>query len=150
MKKIFIVFSILLFLSYACAPVSSRLLLKNCRFYLADVALERDGMTSLDLRVAIEISNPNPVQVILDRLAFDFFVNENHVFKGSIAEKTVVPPGESRTINTVVRVSLLKVGFALYNAIKKEQANYRLKGRAFFDTKHGTISIPVEIMRGQI
>ncbi len=148
MKKLSLLVILALLLS-SCTPVASRLLVKNCRFSLAEVVLEDAGLTSLTLRLGIEVENPNMIEVILDRLAFDFYINNSKVFKGVIKERTVIPPGEARIVHTTVKLSILRLGISIYRAIKREEAEYLLKGKAYFDTKYGLIAIPVSIERGR-
>ena len=149
MKRIALFTIFALLLSF-CAPVASRLLVKNCRFSLAEVVLENAGLTSLTLRLGVEIENPNMIEVVLDRLAFDLYINNSRVFKGIIKERTVIPPGEARVVHTNVKLSILRLGIALYRAVKREEAEYLLKGKAYFDTKYGLVAIPVSIARGRI
>jgi len=148
MKKVFLLASILLFLS-SC-QVAERLAIVNCKYSFLNIVPERVGITSMDLKLTIQVNNPNPVNVSLERLGFDLFVNDSRVFTGEMRNRLIVPAGETAVIEHIVHLSYLRTGIAIVRAIKRKEAYYFLRGRATYDTKFGRFTFPVKITSGEI
>ncbi len=148
MKKIFLLASILLFLS-SC-QVAERLAIANCKYSFLNIVPERIGLTSMDLKLSIQVDNPNPIDVVLDRIGFDFFVNNSKVFTGDMNNRLTIPAGGTEVIEHTVHLSYLRTGIAIIRAIKRKEAYYTLRGRATYDTKFGRFTFPVKITSGEI
>ena len=134
----------------SCAELMQRLALVNCKYSFHDIAPVNIGLTSLDLRLGIKIDNPNSVNVILDSLGFDFFINENRIFQGTASNRLEIPTGTSSILEQVISISYFEAGAAIIKAIKDNRADYRLTGTAHYDTPIGRLAFPVDIVRGQI
>ena len=139
-----------LLLTTSCAEILQRLALVNCRYSFHDIAPVNVGLTSLELRLAIKIDNPNAVEVILDRLGFDFFINDNQIFQGNMSERLNIASRGSSILEHVISISYLEAGLAIISAVKQGQAAYRLTGNAEFDTPVGPLIFPVDIFQGEI
>lgn len=139
-----------LLLSCSCTEVLQRLALVNCRYAFQNITPLNVGLTSLDLRLAIKIENPNPVEVILDRLGFDFFVNDNRIFQGTMADRLTISSKGFSMMEHNITLSYVDMGLAIISAVKQGKAAYRLTGNAHFDTPVGPLVFPVDIFKGEI
>lgn len=142
-KKSLIIFVLLL----NCFIVQ-RVAVKNCQFSLESVDLVQATLADFTLCLKIGVKNPNTIDVVIDRLSYNFFVNEHSVFTGSTGEGSKIPASGSKTLTTPVKLNYLDIGSALVSAIKERKAHYKLTGTVYFDTVLGTFSYPVTILKG--
>lgn len=150
-KKIhFFLLIICLVLLSSCAELVQRLAILNCKYAFEDIAAVNIGLSALDIKLSIRIDNPNPSNVILDRLGFEFFINDGRIFQGVMGNRLEVPAKGSSVLDHIIRISYLEVGMAVIQAIKEKSATYRLTGTAHFDTPLGQFSFPVDIARGKV
>lgn len=134
----------------SCTEVLQRLSLVNCKFSFHNISPRTAGLTSLELALAIKIDNPNAVKVIFDRLGFEFFINNNRIFQGTMSERLEIPSRESSILEHVISISYMEAGLALVNAVKEGKAAYRLTGNAEFESPLGPLVFPVDIVKGEI
>jgi len=140
--------SAIFFVLLANCFIVQRVAVKNCQFSLDGVDLIQLGLTDLTLGLKIGVKNPNSIDVVIDRLAYQFFVNDRSVFTGSTGEGNTIAAGGSKVITTQVRLNYLDIGSAFVTAIKERKAHYKLTGTVYFDTALGTFSFPVTILKG--
>lgn len=122
-------------------------MVKNCKFYLKSVEIEKISLSSLSLLFRIRIDNPNSIDVVIDRLKYDFFINNIKVFSGITVKGIKIPKGSSKEHSTTINLKYKDLGRGLWDAIKRREAKYSLKGRAYIDTPFGSLNYPVEIQR---
>src|SRR5688572_976391 len=125
-----------------CNTVRQVLNIDNPTYRLRDfrprvsVALPLSAST-IDFDFTLEIDNPNPVGLNLDRVDFDMFVNGTNVARGLTSNSVRIPAngvGDVR-IRTRVNYDNLKTLFReIADVIQGDRANYELRGRAFYDT----------------
>ena len=104
----------------------------------------------MDFKLAIRITNPNGVDVVFDKLGFDFLVNENQIFSGLAEKQMTIPNNKSAVLEHTITISYLKVASSIIKAIRDREAKYRLRGKAYFNTPVGELSFPVDIVKGKI
>lgn len=138
------IFSLLL----ANCFIFQRVAVKNCQFSLESVDLVQVALSDLTLGLKIGVKNPNSIDVVIDRLGYQFFVNEHGVFTGSTGEGSKIPAGSSKTLTTQVKLNYLEIGSAVVSAIREQKAHYKLTGTVYLDTALGTFSFPVTILKG--
>lgn len=120
--------------------------LQNCEFRLAGTSIKEIALTYLRLAINIDVTNPNRIDVVLDRMRFDLYVNDEHVANGVSNLKTRIPSGGSVKISPVVTLDYAQVGTAIISTIKNLGAKYKIVGTVYFDTPFGTMSFPVTIV----
>lgn len=125
-----------------------RVALKNCEYRLAGTKIKELALTYLRLEVIIDVTNPNSIEVVVDRIKFDLYVNDEKIANASQNVKTRIPSGESVKIRPLVTLDYSKVQLALISAIKKFSATYKVVGTVYFDTAVGSFSFPVTIVEG--
>ena len=87
------------------------------------------------------------MDVVIDRLEYNFLINDKKVFSGTTAKGLKIPKGGSKNLSTQINLNYRDLGNALWDAIKKKRAKYSLKGRAHIDTPLGSFSYPVELSK---
>jgi len=145
-KKVLIIFLFLAMLP-ACF-IWQRVALKNCEFRFAGTKIKEIALSYLKLELIIDVTNPNSIEVVLDRIAFDLFVNDEKIAKGSHNAKLRIPSGESKKVKPLVTLHYSEIGTALLSAIKNLSATYKVVGTVYFDTAVGSFSFPVTIVEG--
>ena len=127
--------------------VEQRKALENIQVEFADVSIQGIGLTGVNLEVALDMYNPNDVTATLDRSEYELWFNENHLGKGSIDEKTDIPPFTSRLVHSEFNMSYAEVGNTIVSALTEEEHTWRIQGTAHYDSILGTIDIPFDIVR---
>lgn len=127
--------------------VEQRKALENIQVEFADVSIQDIGLTGVNLEVALDMYNPNDVTATLDRSEYELWFNENHLGKGSIEEKTDIPPFTSRLVRSEFNMSYAEVGNTIVSALTEEEHTWRIQGTAHYDSILGTIDIPFDIVR---
>ncbi len=120
--------------------------LQKCEFRLAGTSIKEITLSYLRLAINIDVTNPNRIDVVLDRMRFDLYVNDEHVANGVSNLKTRIPSGESVKISPVITIDYAQVGAAIISTIKNLGARYKIVGTVYFDTPFGTASFPVTIV----
>ncbi|MBD3286412.1 hypothetical protein GF359_07625 [candidate division WOR-3 bacterium] len=126
-----------------------RVALKNCEYRFAGTKIAEIALSYIRLELIIDVTNPNSIEVVLDRIAFDLFVNDEKIAKGSHNAQLRIPSGESAKVRPVVTLHYSEIGTALLSAIKNMSATYRVVGTVYFDTGVGSFSFPVTIVEGE-
>lgn len=145
LKIFLLLFSVVLIASTACSGfVDRRKELKNCDFAIKNVRIENLGLTSLTLKLTVDIYNPNRIDVILDKLDVDIWINDNYVGKSVNEQKREIKIGTSENVELVFHIDYAGA-YKTYKDIKKgEKPHYRFKGTVYFSTIFGDIGFPVD------
>lgn len=150
-KKILAIFCLVIIFSLIhCSQITQRLAILNCVYSFLDIEPVKMKTTSLDLKLSIQIDNPNPADVILDKLGFDFFINDNKVFEGIMEKQMKIPNRSTSVLNHIIAISYLRAGAVIVTAIKEKRASYRLTGKVYYNTPIGNLEFPVDIVKKEI
>lgn len=102
---------------------------------LKNVKINNLSFTSADLITTIEIHNPNAFTLALNNFNYKLDINSQTWGHGSISQKQKVPAKGAGTINIPMKLDLLSMGSAVYQAlVNKQTLDYRLKGSLNLDT----------------
>jgi len=135
---------ILILLTACSGMVDRRKELKNCDFNIRSVRIENLGLTSLTLKLTIDIYNPNRIDVVLDKLDVNIWINDNYVGKSVNEAKMTINTGESKDVPLVFNIKYAGA-YKTYQDIKKgEKLIYKFKGNVYFNTIFGDIAFPFE------
>jgi LEA14-like dessication related protein len=143
MKKTICLLTVILLLG--CAAIKERLAIKECKFALSSVTPYDFSFSDLKIDFVINVQNPNTIDAVLDRLEYDFIVNQTGVFSGTTGKGLRIPSGKSAKFTTTITLEYTKLGAVLVDAIRLKKAAYRVKAESFIDTPLGAISYPVDI-----
>jgi len=145
MRIFLLLFSAVFVLSTACSGfVDRRKELKNCDFNISSARIENLGLTSLTLKLTLDIYNPNRIDVVLDKLDVAIWINDIYVGKSINEEKMEIKTGESKDVPVVFHIEYAGV-YKVFKDIKnKEKLKYQFKGQVYFSTIFGDITFPFE------
>jgi len=143
MKKIICLFSVAMLIG--CAAIQERLAIKECKFALFSVTPYDFSFSDLKIDFVINVQNPNSIDAVLDRLEYNFLVNQTGVFSGTTGKGVKIPSGKSAKFTTTVTLEYTKLGSVLVDAIRLKKAAYQVKAKSFIDTPLGAISYPIDI-----
>ncbi len=128
------------------AGILQRESIRRCEFDLEDVQIEAQSALDLKLKILLGITNPNPYPVIVDRLAFDLFINNNNAGKGSHEEQVTIQSAERQVITLDFQTTVAQVGAGVLSSLSNGQVLYRLKGHAFVETESfGELKFPLTV-----
>ncbi len=132
-------------LMLSCTFLKERLAVKECTFKMKQVRPYDFTLTDLKLDVTIDISNPNKVDAVLDKLDYTLFVAGENVISGTTNQRIKVLAGKSKDFLTTIGINYQSVSSAIIKAIKEGNPSYQIKGRAYIDTPIGSINYPITI-----
>jgi LEA14-like dessication related protein len=145
MMKYIIPYILVICLVVSCTAIQERLAIKECKFSLVSVTPHDFTFSNLKLDFEIKGENPNPINAVLDKLTYTFYVNDTNVFSGTTGQGITIPAGKSKNFSTTITLEYANIGDALIEVIKLQTATYTIKARAYVSTVVGEISYPVDI-----
>lgn len=102
------------------------------RIRLVDVGLGTVGVTSAEIKLKIEVQNPNALPVYIPSLDFDVYVNDQHLANGYLGAFTVGGGGRHQKWVSLT-FSYIDVATTLVNLIiNHETVTVRVDGSANF------------------
>jgi len=129
-----------------CSAIAKRQALENCKFDLETVEILQAGLAGIELRFLVAIENPNPGDVVVDRLDFELFTGGKKVGQGVHKDRIDIPPAGKETIALDVKASAAELGFALLSAITSQSGvDYRVEGTAYVATLFGEFPYPFTV-----
>jgi len=147
MRRGVLVSCVAILLLTGCAFLARRAALKNCEFSLKSVDLADFTLTDMTLAVGVAAKNTNDIDVIMDRLAYEFFINGKKAFEGSMGQGVNIAPGMTETLNTSLSFNYIELGVAIGQAVKDKQAKYDMRGTAYLSSSIGTFAFPFFVSR---
>uniref|UniRef100_A0A7C4TFP4 Late embryogenesis abundant protein LEA-2 subgroup domain-containing protein n=1 Tax=candidate division WOR-3 bacterium TaxID=2052148 RepID=A0A7C4TFP4_UNCW3 len=135
----------LIFIIASCSVITERLAIKECKFSLLSVNPYDFTFSNLKLDFELKVQNPNKIDAVLDKLDYTFFVNKADVFTGTTGKGIKIPAGKSERFTTTITLEYTKIGDAIVEALRLKKAEYKIKAKAYINTKIGEISYPVEV-----
>ncbi len=136
---------LVLILFISCSAIKERLAIKECKFTLLSATPYDFTFSNLKLDFELKVQNPNKIDAVLDKLDYTFYVNQTDVFSGTTGKGIKVPAGQSKEFTTTITLEYTKIGDAIVEALRLKKADYKIKAKAYVNTKLGTISYPVEV-----
>ncbi|MDD3626512.1 MAG: LEA type 2 family protein [bacterium] len=151
-KIIFTAFilSIAVLLLAGCTEfLMDRSAIKECEFSLASAKLLNLTSKGADLKLNINISNPNSTKAILDKFDFEVFANDKFLAAGSNSDKISIDPSSSYSLITSLFLSYANLGNFLKDLINQKQVKYMVKGNVYINTPIGDLKYPVKFTKTQ-
>lgn len=125
---------------------AQRQAIQQARFHLKNVAVQGFDLSGANLAVTLEIENPTNTQIVLDRLDYTIFLNEQRMVGGFTDRRITVPASDVRPVTFTTFVRFADVGAQLQRVVTQGITSYRLEGVGHFDTPFGTIDYPVRLL----
>lgn len=130
----------------SCGIREKRENLKNCEFELDNVEMANFSFSQVDLIVHVGVMNPNPSDVVVDRLKFDLYTGGNKVANGEQNQNTTIAAGQREVIKLNVSTTASQLGSTLMRALMTGgNVDYRVEGVVFLDTILGEIPYPISL-----
>ncbi|MBD3286589.1 hypothetical protein GF359_08450 [candidate division WOR-3 bacterium] len=120
--------------------------IRNCEFYLADMKTIEREMTYAKVEMLIDATNPNGVEVIIDRMIFDLYANGQKIGSGATSFLQSIPPGESVKLKGKMSIDYVSGIMSMWNMLHSSSVSYSLGARVYYETplgnyyRHSTIS----------
>lgn len=132
--------------------VAERQAIAQTEFTLAQVLLDRVDMPffgenpGAQMRLALDVKNPNPITARLDRMDYQVFMEGQHVGDGALAQEFAVEAGQTGRLELPVFVPYRSFPDAT-RVFQARKAHLTLKGVSHVATILGAIDFPVEVSR---
>ena len=129
---------------------AQRQAIQQAKFSFKSVTLEGVDLAGANLLIVLELENPTDTPLVLDRLDYTLFINDQRAVSGFSDTKATVPPRDVRPIRFRTHVRYADVGAQLRGFLaQKTMPQVRLEGVGHFDTPFGTIDYPVRLFQAQ-
>jgi len=103
------------------------------------------GLTGGSLEVSLQIANPNPYPVPVQRATYQFaLVDSTQVGRGESTTAFTLPAHDSTVVLLPVDVSWQGLRAAVRDAARDGTVDYRLSGSVTIDTPVGNPNVPFE------
>lgn len=128
-------------------------LIKIPKVNIGSLKLKKISFSGADLLLNLQLDNPNNFSFALDKLNYDFAINNKTWAKGLTQEKlSINKKGKSR-VSIPISLNFRQMGTTIYNIVTGNQAlNYNLKGNVDLNTSVPmlkNVSLPIN-RSGQI
>lgn len=121
--------------------------IQQAQFSFRSAMLTGVDLSGANLRITLELANPTETAIVLDRLDYTLYVNDQRAVSGYTTEQVRVPPGEARPLAFSTHLRYADVGNQLRHILQSGLVSYRLSGVGHFDTPIGTIDYPLELFK---
>lgn len=127
---------------------AQRQAIQQAKFNFKSVLLEGVDLAGANLRVTLELENPTDTALVLDRLDYTVFINNQRAVSGFTDTKTTVPARDVRPVSFRTHVRYADVGNQLRGFLaNRNLPAVRLEGIGHFDTPVGTIDYPINLFQ---
>lgn len=130
-----------------CTLFAKRGSLKNCEFKFKGVEVTDFSLPEMTLTVMVSAKNTNDIDVVVDKLSYELFINGKKALKGSMGQGVTIAPGETDILNTTVTFNTVEIGPTIAWAVKEGKANYDLRGTVHLGSTRGTFAFPVFVSK---
>jgi LEA14-like dessication related protein len=136
-----------------CAAAMSALDIQNPRYSFRDIRPRVDvaiplTASRIDFDFAIDIDNPNRVGLRLDEVDFNLFINGNRILDSVSQQNVRIPANGIGTVHLRTSVgynSIRTIWSQVADVISGRQANYEIRGNAYYDTPAGRLQFPLTV-----
>ena len=134
-------------LSGCSSFIDQRKNIEKCQFEIISAKLGKLTLTGVNLKLKLNITNPNNSKVIVDRLDYEVFANGKYIASGSNKDKFKIDPNSSYVLKTTVFLAYSNLGNYIKELVAEEEIKYMVKGTVYLDTPIGTINYPIKITK---
>ena len=125
-------------------------LLKLPRIKVDGLQLKNLTLTGANLDLKLNVDNPNVFSLILDKLQYDFKVNQKSWINGVKDQALTISQKKSSVITIPMSLNFLQMGTTVYNIIAgNESIDYSLNGKLDLNTSLPLLkqaSIPIDLV----
>lgn len=126
MKKFLLYFVLSLFVS--CSSLKD--VIEAPKVTLQDVKISELSGLFADLKVVLEVQNPNKIDFDVKNLRYALDINSKRITSGTMAEKVIVKAKDKTTVTLPIRVEYKDILSSALSILKKESLPYKINGSA--------------------
>jgi LEA14-like dessication related protein len=128
---------------FSCTYLNQRLYIKTCKFSLVKVDVRKFGLTGLTLGLHVMITNPNAIEVRIDKMDFDLYIEDKKTVMVTFGQ-AAIEPNKAKTVVAALVIPYRMLGMSLVGNLKTMgKINYKLAGEVGINTPLGAVSVPV-------
>lgn len=115
---------------------------------VTDIALRDVSLTSITVDVTVSVSNPNPIDINLDRLDYDVYFPEEGTWKhlGSGGKENIlIAANTTSEFEAPTTISMASLARAIYQLLLREGTiDLRVSGTAYVKAGPAIFKVPIE------
>lgn len=137
-----------LFLTSSCKFVDQRKAVKDCKFELKDVEVRDISLTDADLLVTLAVTNPNDLEVVVDRFSYKLWSDKHLIAEGWHRTTDKIPAGETRDLALTMHAPLKGLGKGVLDQLRNRAGvTYTLQATVYLKTVVGELEIPITVKK---
>ncbi len=131
--------------AFSCSYLTQRLKIRDCKFSLVKVDIQKFGLTALTLRLDIKITNPNTIEVKIDKMDLDLYIEDKKTIAVTISS-VAVESGQAKIVPAALQIPYSAIGMTIIDNLKgKTKINYKLMGTVTIHTPLGEVLVPATV-----
>ncbi|MEO0964198.1 MAG: LEA type 2 family protein [Planctomycetota bacterium] len=111
---------------------------------LSGIDIDNLSLTSADLTVRADVTNPNTFRLALAQLDYDLSLAGREIASAAAANAPPLGPGDAGSFSFPISVRPIDLGAAFINVLRGSSASYALQGAFAADSPFGPITLPVD------
>ncbi len=127
----------LLVVLLAAAGISACASLKTPTLAVEKVEKPKLGITGAKLNVVFAVRNPNPEDLVVEKMEFELKLNGNRVGRGYVTETVRLPGFGRERVRSEVDVSWLALPGAVKEAVEDDRAKAEVRGHFYVRQGNG-------------
>jgi LEA14-like dessication related protein len=144
-NKIIYLLAVLLGILLACTSIDQRISANKCKFSISRIEIRSFSLTGMTLGLYIDITNPNKIDVIIDKMVLDLYIKNIKTVNVTFNEVTI-PTTKTKTVIADVAIPYSIIGMSMIDELKNNrEIPYRLTGIAYMNTRLGVVTYPVSL-----
>ena len=144
-KYIYVASCCILFATSGCTSLQERLAIRKCKFALVQVEVQKFTFSDITLGLHIAITNPNTIDVKIDKMDFALYIENKKTINGSL-NPVVIPSKNIKTVVASLVVPFSIIGMTIIEDVQnRSKIIYQLVGTVYINTRSGVLSFPVTI-----
>lgn len=115
------------------------MLLQPPKVEMKSVSIANVGLKGIDLDVNLEVINPNPTPLTIDKFVYDLSIGDSSFFSGTFTKPVELKATETSLVTIPVRLDFETSRKAVENYLFKSVRIYKFKGTV----TSGLFSVPI-------
>ena len=124
-------------------------LVKLPKISFSDIRIERLSLSGADLRVGLNIDNPNIFSVLLGQMNYQLNINGLKLISGKTDKKAQIKENGKGVIDIPFSLDFMQIGRSFYQILSsKEKLSYQMTGNLDIETSHELlkqVSLPFDL-----
>jgi len=117
-------------------------ILEKPTFVVREISLKPRSLAEMELRLGIEVHNPNRFDLTLTSLDYTIFIEDRKIGEGRLEQTFLIPSASTTTIRAPLSIRFRDLGGGVRAFLTGGEIPYRIEGSAGIKTIFGSGTFP--------